>query len=141
MEEDELSGESLSLFQNLNNPAVSIVAHLAKSPIDPELDSIALEDLVECNFVGYAPIPITDWNVFEGEAPDLGEALSPMLEWVAGEDVATQPVTLVYITMQTPGNPIVMLDSQIVTPHFQMDAEGRTFARQYRLYSFDPTEA
>lgn len=80
------------------DPLFQIVARLAKGPADSQDNAIALADLVECDFPGYAPIPLT-LNLDEAvDEIGLG-ALSPQrIEWIAGTIVTAQYITHIYYT-------------------------------------------
>lgn len=137
---DTLAGESLALEDLLNNPAATIVARLAQSPISIESETVALADIVEATFPGYAAVEIEDWEVFPGQQSDTGEALSPTLEFTSDGIVTPQTITAMYITVQIGTGALTILDACPFDPPIVIDQDGITIARNYRLFSYDPTD-
>ncbi len=137
---DVLTGESLNLSNILNNPAAVFKARLSKNVIDLTIGTIALTDLTECDFPGYAPAPIVNPDCFETESDYRGEAVTDPLVWQASEALTVpQLITSCYVTIERNGNPPELLQFFPFDPAFVMDLPGRELARQIRFVSFDET--
>lgn len=91
-------GPLAAVLEGMLDPAFVMVARLAKGPIGvPEL-SLALGDLVEADFPGYAPVVLTADLEHAWEMDGYGE-LSPIIaQFVVGALVTPQRLTHVYVT-------------------------------------------
>jgi len=86
------------VVEMMSDPARAIVAHLAKLPMFAGNTSVALVDLVECDFLGYAPVPLI-LDLDNAVEEDGFCWLSPQtVEFEVGAIVEPQLVTAIYIT-------------------------------------------
>jgi len=139
MEEETLAGESLKLAEFLNDPAVSIVAHCTKTPIPLDSGLLTLDDLDESTFGGYEPIPITQWDILPGEDEIFGEAVSSPLTFEVGAESTPELVCGLFLTIQRDADPAKLMQVFPLEVPISMEAVGRTFSRQVRLFSVDET--
>lgn len=137
---DILVGESLNLFNKLNDPNAKIVAHLCKNPIAEDVDKIALSDLVEADFVGYAPVLLNDWFFLNTGDLALGEAVSQQMEFVAGDLIDAQVVYGEYLTISLASGPHYLLKFNRFDNPIIVDVEGMIIHRQVRIVSADLPE-
>ncbi|HLI95892.1 MAG TPA: hypothetical protein VKT72_07370 [Candidatus Baltobacteraceae bacterium] len=137
---DVLTAESLNLSNVLTNPTNIIVAHLAQNSSAMLDDAAQLSDLVECNFSGYAPVPITNPDCFETGDPLQGQAVSDPIVFSADAHLAgAQMATSVYLTWQVgDGAPSLFRVIRFTQP-FIFDVPNRILQFQIRFQSFDDT--
>lgn len=101
---EPLAGGPLAhLVETMADPLLEIVARLAKGPTSILDAPIALADLVECDFAGYAPIPLTATLNEAVDDPYYAEADSQSLQWVVGAISAVQPIVGLYYTSRYNG--------------------------------------
>lgn len=131
----ELAGESLALSDLLTDPANKIVMHLAKNVFPFDVDTVALGDFEECDFIGYAPVRLVEWTIKEETDDKLGEAVSEFAEFVAGEDVIPQIITAVYVTFQVGLGEIKLLWPLWLDIPLKMSAEGNMYRKRARITS------
>lgn len=134
-----LTGESLNLQEVLNDPTVLIVAHLAKNDIPPDFDKLLLADLVECDFDGYSPIEIMNWDVFQHEDEFLGEAVSEPLLFTAGDAIVPQRASALYLVLYHVDEQVNLWRVYPLEPEFFFDVPGRELLKQIRVSSYDDT--
>lgn len=126
-----LIGELASLMGWLRDPSRTIVAHLAKNAIADSIDSLALTDLVECDFPGYAPITLSEFTPeFIGDDA-YGEANSQECAWTISNPTAMQGITCVYLTITDGLNTHALLRAYPLFPPTTLAEDGDTF-----LFSF-----
>lgn len=82
----------------VTDPLFLIVARLAKGPTGIDNDTFILSDMVEADFPGYAPIPLTANLSQAFEKAGYGELSPQALEWIVGAIVTPQTITHVYYT-------------------------------------------
>lgn len=138
MPTDTVQGAHLDA--ELSNPALTIVAHLAKTPIALDADSVPIEGIEECDFPGYAPIVLTDhWiDVFDDET--YAEAFFPEVEWVAEDVVTPQLVTAVYVTITYDGVGTVLNNVSILDTPLVIDTPGQTISRNFSVMATNAAE-
>lgn len=96
-------GQLADLKAMFDDPLFSMVAHLASSPNFGSLDVLQLSDLVECNFAGYAAVPLVPTIDNSIDEVGYGEMDPVSVEFIAGAGVAPQTVTAVYVTKEYNG--------------------------------------
>lgn len=133
---DILTDESLALSETLNDPTLTIVAHLGKTTIDLDAGTpVLLNQIVECDFPGYAPIVDPAFDVFQHAEAVHGEAVSDPLRWTAGAIVTAQAANCLFLTMQRGADaPKLFQVFPLATP-WNFDLLGRSYAAQVRLHS------
>ncbi|MBV9075163.1 MAG: hypothetical protein JOZ10_16175 [Acidobacteria bacterium] len=122
------------LIADLTAPGTHIVAHLAKDfSFDPDVQA-DLAALVECDFPGYAAVPITDWaDVLPGN-PDVAEVVSAPCEFVAGDAITSpQQAKAVYITGEKTGEGLTLMQLVILDPPFVFVNPNDKLERQVRM--------
>lgn len=97
-------GNLEALADALSDPLFEIVAHLAKGPIGQQSSPLALVNLVECDFPGYAPITLVSNLDTAWEEEGYGEMSSQRIEFIAGAVVVPQRVTHIYYTYKYADN-------------------------------------
>jgi len=132
---DPLRGESLALQDFLTNPANKIIARLGQTRVPFQTAPTLLVDLVECDFVGYAPIVSPAFNVFQNDDDLTGEALSDPLRFTAGALTAKQTANCLYLTVQMGSNPVQLWKIFPLLDPWIFDVPTRTYATNIRLYS------
>lgn len=123
-----------NLIASLRTSGTQIVAHLAKAyTFDPE-GPATLPQITECDFPGYAPVVITDWEDVRPGDPDVAEVLSAMLHFEADETITTpQQAVLFYVTGEKTGVAIVIMDLEIFSHPFIFAYPGDFIDRQTRV--------
>jgi hypothetical protein len=90
-------GQPLDVANNaLLDPTVTIVACLAKGPIDVQDRAIVLADLVEADFPGYARIPIVPGLTDPIDEVEYFEFDPQPIEFITGAIVTPQVITHIY---------------------------------------------
>lgn len=130
---DTLGIAASNLLTYLQNPAVLIVAHLGKNPIAKDVAQILLTDLVECDFPGYAPVPIKDWEIVEEEGDDYAEALSPEIYFQAATIVTAQQIFSTYLTISEGSNPPVLFQANLLDQPVTIDTEDQAYGINVRF--------
>lgn len=130
-----LTDESLTLSQVLTDPTLKIVAHLGKTTIDVDDPPVALNQLTECDFPGYARVESPAFDVFQTDDPNSGEAVSDPLRFTAGVIVAAQMANCLYLTLQRGSDPVKLWQVFPLANPWQFDVEGRSYASAVRLRS------
>jgi hypothetical protein len=96
----EFTGYTADLMEVLLDPNVNITAHLAVNDFTDRTTEVGLADLVEADFPGYSQTRLESWTALPPYDDDIGEAQHPPAEFVAGELVDPQAVTVFYLTVQ-----------------------------------------
>jgi len=125
--------EGALLDAELNNPALKIVAHLAKNAIPLDSDAVLLGDLVEADFPGYEPLLLEAPVVDVFDEVNYAEAFYQSREWIAGEIVTPQVIYAVYVTIEMVGVGIVLNQIQILETPIIVDREGITIQRTFSV--------
>ncbi len=128
-------GESANIEALLANPAVSILARLAKSAMPLDTAPLLLTDLVEADFPGYAAVPITTGEEIFLNEQNYAEVITNTPQWTAGAIVSPQEVTAVYLTMSVSGGPQKLWCVEVLPRPFRFEEEGQVFAREIRILS------
>jgi len=129
---------TLTVLQYLLGAAnVHLKARLAKNPLPEEPNSLALTDLTECDFPGYAPVVDPVFSAPVINELNYAEAVSTPIIWTAGTIVTPQPITAIYITSNVDGGPDNLLAVQPVATGVTIDEDGQEFVRQVRLMVTD----
>lgn len=103
--------ETAALKALMNNPATPTVLHASKMPIPQEAETIALADIVECDFPGYAPIVLDDFDDTDNDYQEAGEALTSVREISSNNDlVAPQPICFLYVTHTPDGGARALME-------------------------------
>lgn len=124
---DPLTGELANLMVLLDDPANVIVAHLAKNNISPFADSVVLTDLVECDFPGYAGVPIVGTIPLVSDSERYGSAISQPVAFIADGLIAPQPASAVYVTIASHGQPPTLLMLDIFPLPITFKENGESF--------------
>lgn len=139
---DTLSGESLNLSNTLADPTLTIVAHLGKTTIDLDAGApILLNQLVESDFPGYAPIVDPSFDVFQSDDENHGEAVSDPLRFTAGALTVPQAANVMYLTIQRGNDPAYLWQCFPLAQAWNFDVQGRSYAAQVRLHSLPDAPA
>jgi hypothetical protein len=91
-------GQLADVFEGLSDPLFTIVARLAKGPRGAPDATVVLADLVEADFVGYAPITLTADLENAWEEDGYGELSPQLLQFNVGAIEAAQQLTHLYFT-------------------------------------------
>lgn len=122
-----------ALIADLTQSGGVIVAHLAKAVnADPD-DVIALADLVECNFPGYAPVMITDFEDVEPDNQDLADVLSAAIQFTAAGLTTPQTAVAFYLTAHVGSDPAGFLSLEFFGDGFTFMVDGDQLVRQVRF--------
>jgi hypothetical protein len=112
------------------DPALTILIHLAQSPMPDNSAPVDLTTLVECNFPGYAPVAWQSDPNSQVDDDNYGEQWSTPAVWVAGAIVAPQIATCLYITsFKTGGAPQLMGPPTVFGTPYTFDTPGQTFTQ------------
>jgi len=130
-----LTGELAALMSQLEDPDTAIVAHLGKNPIPSTVDVIDPTTLVECDFPGYAPVKLTDWEPIFLDDDNYGEADSGEVDWTAGAVVAAQVITCVFVTVQVGDSPERIWDVIVLPEPVAINLPGDLFWFSFRAQS------
>lgn len=125
--------EGALLDAELNNPALKIVAHLAKNAIPLDSDAVLIDDLVEADFPGYETLLLEAPVVDVFDEVNYAEAFYQSREWIAGEIVTPQVIYAVYVTIEMVGVGIVLNQIQILETPIIVDREGITIQRTFSV--------
>lgn len=131
----ELSAEGLALDDFVNDADVAIVMHLAQNVFPLEVDSIQLSDFTECDFPGYAPVQLTEWDSLPTADELKGETLSEYAEFIRGKGNGSQQITAVYVTKQIGDNPPELLWPEYLDIPLLVSQEGQIYRKRFRLNS------
>lgn len=82
----------------LSDPLFSIVARLAKAPSAANVDGVLLSELVECDFPGYAAVPLTPKIDDPVDEAHYGEIDSQRITFTVGAITVPQVITHLYVT-------------------------------------------
>jgi len=132
------SSEITNLQNFVADPLRTIVAHLAKNSLTAGQDEFALSALQECDFPGYAPIPLTTWHLDPSSDDAVARMVADQCQWVAGAIVTPQTATLVYITMAYNGGAPVLWRQFQLLPQTRLTTAGQTIDQVVDLISSDP---
>lgn len=123
------------LMAYLENPTLQIVARLGINPIPLGEAPLALSDMVEASFPGYAPIVNPTWDLMEGFDLYFAEALSQILSFEAGLMVTPQVITSVYLTQQKGTDPVQFFMAFPLPSSIVFDTAGQQYQKQVRVQS------
>lgn len=137
MIDEALTAESGNLAEILLDPTVSIVAHLTKLPIPEDASGLTLADLIECDFPGYAPWKITDWDIMQHEDDFMGEAISEPIQFASTGPIIEQLAFGMFVTIQREGGDPVLWQLFRFDESYAFQYLGRPFECQVRIDSCD----
>lgn len=123
-----------NLIARLRTAGTSIVAHLGKAySFDPN-GPATLAQITECDFPGYAPVTITDWeDVRPGDA-EQAEVVSAILHFEANDGITDiQEAKIAYYTGEKDGVGTFLMDVEILPHPFVFADPGNFFERQMRV--------
>lgn len=118
----------------LNSPTRVIQVRLAKNTFEFELDALALEDFVECDFPGYAAKVSPEFLPDTPESEAHGNAVTEMLTWVADGITNAQTITAVYVVC-IEGAVTKMLEAYILDQPQTISADGHAYSKRVRVES------
>lgn len=130
-----LEGEAANIGALLANPAVTILARLAKSTMPLDTAPLTLGDLTEADFPGYAAVPITAAEEIFINEQNYAEVITNTPQWTAGPMVASQDVTAVYLTIKVGTDPEKLWNVEVLPRPFRFEEEGQYFEREIRILS------
>lgn len=115
---DPVPGGALDQLNTyLADPAYSIVAHLAQGPTLPPGNTVVQTALVECNFPGYAAVPVQPDLSTAVDTTGYGEMSPVRLHFEAGAIVTPQLATHIYYTAQYGSGAVTLLSAvQFINP-------------------------
>jgi hypothetical protein len=121
----------------MTDPTVTILAHLAKAPRVTNPDQLALPDLTECDFPGYAAqavIPSLDGAIDDQFYGEMGAA---NVEF-ASTDVSTpQEITALYVTKKVGSDPTALVSVCLFDPPLMVTANDQLFPFSVTLAAID----
>ena len=126
-------GQLADLKTMFDDPLFAMVAHLGTAPNYGSLDALALSDITEANFPGYAALPINP--TIEQAVDEVGYADMDAfpVEWVAGAIVTPQTITCIYVT-KAYNNDHRTLASIVFFPHpIQITAAGQIIEQEIHV--------
>lgn len=133
LEQFSFSPTLQDLMAALWDETITVRIRAAKSPITPDVDVLLPEDIIECDFPGYAPIENPTWVPELIDDESWAEAYSQDLTFEAGAIVTPQAITALYLTVQ-PDAGAETIRSVFVLPTFiLMGIEGQRFTRRVRM--------
>ncbi len=128
-----------ALIAEFTVPGNVIVARLAKSINVDGDDVVTLANLVECDFEGYEPIPLSDFEDVDTTAADDLEIVSAQLQFVADGILAPQAAVAFYLTATIPADPPTTLEPVTTLAQLEIfegdvlfEQDGDLFQRQIR---------
>lgn len=130
-----LEGQAAQIDALLTNPSIAILAHLAKNPIPLDVEGQTIDDMVECDFPGYAPQPIEEaTEVFINET-NYAEVICGIVTFTAGAIVAPQSAYALYVTIQNGAGPVKLWAVENFPSPVVFENEGQILEREARLLS------
>lgn len=121
------------LATQVADPLLQIVARLAKAPIGQQGAPLSLATLVECDFPGYAPVPIVTNLELAYDAPDYGEMTPVVAHFETGAIVTPQRITHIYYTKTYNGANAGFLSGVAFNTPLIADTPGQGFDFEVRL--------
>lgn len=115
------------------DPLRVIVAHLAKNTIDPAYPDLALADLVECDFPGYAAVQIDTWHPEMDNEDDLACCKSDLISFQTGNVLVPQRATIFYVTKVYDGGAPELFHLEYLDEGKVIFRAGQTIDRIFRL--------
>lgn len=127
------NAQTALLVPLLNGPTLPMVLHAAKSPIPDDAVDVLLADIVECDFPGYAAIPLTGFDETVNDFADVGEALTDVLEFTPSDAlVNAQPIFFYYITRHPPGHAVQLMQVVNLPVPIDVSVPGKPIQLQVR---------
>lgn len=103
--------ETAALKELMNNPAAPMVLRASKTQIPQNAETIALGDIVQCDFSGYAPIVLDDFDDTDNDYEEAGEALTSVRQFGSDDDmVGSQEICFLYVTQEPTAGPAVLME-------------------------------
>lgn len=112
-----------------------IVAHLAKNATFTADAEIALADLIEADFPGYAAIRLPEPEIFITEIEEYAESYWPGAVWEAGPIVDAQLITGCYVTIDDDDGVPHLSKIVILDPPVYITEEGQKINPGIRFLS------
>lgn len=91
-------GQLEAIYNEMADPALVMVARLAKGPLGESEESVDLTTLVEADFPGYAPVVLTPDLTDAWEEDGYGELSPQIVVFNVGTLVTAQLITHLYVT-------------------------------------------
>lgn len=121
------------LIGQMTPPNATIVARLAQSVTSDDSDVIDLSAIVECNFPGYAPVILDDWEDVDPGSEDAAQLVSAIIQFMADGIDLPQEAVAFYCTITAPGVDVTGLFSIENFPiPFTFAKDGDFLERQIR---------
>lgn len=123
-----------TLIADLTTPGTSVVAHLAKAVSFDQDDLVTLAGFTECDFPGYAPIPITNWEDVDPNDPDIAQVVSAVLHFESGEAISgSQQALCLYLTATKDGVGTIFMAMEWFEIPYVFNYPGDALERQVRM--------
>ena len=121
------------LIATLTPPNATIIARLAKSVTAYGDDGINLNNIVECDFPGYAPIVLIDWEDVDPGSVDGVQVLSAVIQFQPLNLITPQAAVAFYLTISA-GSPqeTGLYKIELFDNTFVFDADNVVLERQVR---------
>lgn len=122
----------------LNDPANPVKLHLFKNELADDLQHVAIADLTEADFDGYAPITFADYDPVEGASEVVGECLPQEQSFAASQSLATpQMIYGGYVVRHQTGGDPQLLSVKVFDPPITVVAPGQEITYTPRVYGMD----
>lgn len=121
------------LLDELNFPLRKIRVRACKAALSFDADEIGLADLVECDFDGYSPVELKEWEPVLWDDADYAEVVGPDVQFTAGENVTPQTITALYLTIEDPGEAETVREIFVLPQPILFALPGQTFTRRIRF--------
>lgn len=128
--------ESDALLAIAADATAPMIVRTAKNTISDDVFTIALTDLVESTYPGYAPITLPDFGLTEEDDAAVGDILTDDCIFEASElIVSPEPITMVYITREPAGEAVELCGVIILEQPFVMEKPAQQFMCAARMSS------
>ena len=128
--------ESDALLAIASDATAPIIVRTAKNTISDDALTIALTDLVQSTYPGYAPITLPDFGLTDEEDDSVGDILSDDLIFEASDAITTpEAITMVYITREPAGGDVELCKVIILETPFIMEKPKQQFMCAARMMS------
>lgn len=104
------NAQTTALLAIANDASAPMVLRASQIPIPEGATGMALEDIEECNFAGYAPRTLNDFGGTENEYEDIGEVLTEECVFTASDPLPfPQTIYFFYVTRHHTGSPVELM--------------------------------
>lgn len=128
--------ESDALLAIASDATAPIIVRTAKNTISDDALTIALTDLVESTYPGYAPITLPDFGLTDEDDEEVGDVLSDDLVFSASDAIVDpEAITAIFITREPTGLDVELCKVVILETPFIMERPGQQFLCAARMTS------